>query len=177
MKKSILVIIDTTAYHREENEISRLGVEQIILKNREKCSKVMSKRQEIILGISLKLLEIKNAKMNLVLYSQVEGLYSKEIEEIEEYIIKLNETDDNPNLDKNNRRVKALVSLQSLFFYFGWRSAQISKVFCLTKERWMFSRNFYKTINNTSKDIKIQIFNPLDLEIISQIKIIPLFVF
>ena len=173
MKRGNVVIVDVSGYRGSDEEQILLGIKDIITKEKEKGIKIQSKHQELLFGVIKALLNSSKGFMDLILYFQSEWRGYIDIQSlVEMYFSEYEVSGGNSLLKEDKDRITLLVGSQSLFYYLGWKSRNIKHVLWFTKEKALFSRNFYNIMKSTRHEILIETYSPLNLQKAIQIIIL-----
>ena len=159
--KRIKFVIDMNSIRGSDDEQIRIGIRNLIIKDKEEGLMVQSKQQEITYGIIKTILSSSEGLIDLILYFQTENRGYNDMQNlINSYFSEYNINTENNNSKINKNTIRILIGNQSLFYYLGWMSSQIMKVFWITKEKSLFSKNFYWTMSSILREIPIKICNP-----------------
>ena len=159
--KRIKFVIDMNSIRGSDDEQIRIGIRNLIIKDKEDGLMVQSKQQEITYGIIKTILSSSEGLIDLILYFQTENRGYNDMQNlINSYFSEYNINIENNNSKNNKNTIRILIGNQSLFYYLGWMSSQIKKVFWITKEKSLFSKNFYCTMSSILREIPIKICNP-----------------
>ena len=123
--KTTIIIIDALSYRGSDDEQVKAGVREIIIRNKDKLA-IQSKHQELIYGIVIKLLELKDSSIEIILYLQSHSRSYYDVvnlvnDKFSEYKIDA----ENKSIKEDWWKIRPLVGLESLFYYLGTKSSQI----------------------------------------------------
>ena len=124
--KSTVIIIDTTSYRGNDEELKQTGALEFVNKKKEKGELIVkSKQLELLYGIVEALFNSSDGNTDLILYIQSEGRICDDTKTMVDQYFKQFILNADKSYFEYRDRLRILVGSQSLWYYLGYRSPQI----------------------------------------------------